>query len=205
MHVSQLTLYIGAVFILAIAPGPDNIQVLVRGISQGRMAGFVAACGFAFGVIFHTTIAAVGLAAVLRASPVAFQMIKYAGAAYLFWIGIKSWRSGSLSVAGNAPKKSLWLVFRQCVIGNMLNPKVTLFFLVFLPQFVQKNGPSPAIQMMILGGIFMMMAFLVFSTIGIFAGTVGAWLKRNPKAGVWLDRLAGTTFIGVGLKVAFGD
>ena len=74
MHVSQLTLYIGAVFILAIAPGPDNIQVLVRGISQGRMAGFVAACGFAFGVIFHTTIAAVGLAAVLRASPVAFQI-----------------------------------------------------------------------------------------------------------------------------------
>lgn len=205
MHASQLGLYIATVFILAIAPGPDNIQVLVRGISQGRMAGFVAACGFAFGVIFHTTIAAIGLAAVLRASHLAFMLIKYTGAAYLIWIGIKSMRGGALSLASDAPKKSLWLVFRQCVIGNVLNPKVTLFFLVFLPQFVQSNGPRPAVQMMILGAIFMLMAFVVFSTIGIFAGTVGAWLKRNPRAGVWLDRLAGTTFIGLGLKVAFGD
>src|ERR1700753_1396066 len=106
MHASQLGLYIAAVFILAIAPGPDNIQVLIRGISQGRMAGFVAACGFAFGVIFHTTIAAVGLAAILRASHIAFMAIKYAGAGYLIWIGIKSFRGGALSVAGDAPKKS---------------------------------------------------------------------------------------------------
>jgi threonine/homoserine/homoserine lactone efflux protein len=199
---SYFLLFLLASLAVTIAPGPDIIQVLVRGISQGRAAGLVAACGFACGLTFHTTIASVGLAAVLRSSIIAFQAIKLAGAGYLIWIGIKAWRGGALSMAADAPHKSLSEVFRQCVIGNMLNPKVTLFFLVFLPQFVRPNGPSPALQMVGMGVVFMLETLVVFGAIGIFAGTVGAWLKRSPKAGVWLDRLAGTTFIGLGLRVA---
>jgi threonine/homoserine/homoserine lactone efflux protein len=199
-------LFLAASLAITFAPGPDNLQVLARGISQGRLAGIVAALGFACGVIFHTTLAALGIAALLRSSPLAFQAVKLAGAAYLVWIGIKALRSQGLATAHERPKQPLSTVFRQSVIGNMLNPKVTLFFIVFLPQFVDPYGAqSVMLQMFELGGVFMLQTVVVFSIFGFCAGMIGAWLKRRPRAGVWLDRLAGMTFIALGIRVALKD
>ena len=199
-------LFLAASVAITIAPGPDNLQVLARGISQGRAAGLVAALGFAAGISFHTTLAALGVAALLKSSPIAFEAVKLAGVAYLVWIGIKSIRSKGLSTAHERPTQPLAVVFRQSVIGNMLNPKVTLFFIVFLPQFVNPHGAqSVVLQMFELGGVFMLQTVVVFSVFGIAAGMIGAYLKRRPRVGVWLDRLAGATFIGLGIRVALRD
>ncbi|GAB7539286.1 LysE family translocator [Burkholderia sp. 3C] len=166
----------------------------------------MSALGFAAGVMFHTTLAAFGVAALLRSSPVAFHILKFAGAAYLIWIGIKALRSQGLATADARAPQPLLTIFRQSVIGNMLNPKVTLFFVVFLPQFVDVGGAQPvSLQMFELGLLFMAQAAVVFSVFGLCAGLLGAWLKRRPRAGVWLDRLAGATFIGLGLRIAFKD
>jgi threonine/homoserine/homoserine lactone efflux protein len=199
-------LFLAASVAITMAPGPDNLQVLARGISQGRAAGLVAALGFAAGISFHTTLAALGVAALLKSSPIAFEAVKLAGVAYLVWIGIKSIRSKGLSTAHERPTQPLAVVFRQSVIGNMLNPKVTLFFIVFLPQFVNPHGAqSVVLQMFELGGVFMLQTVVVFSVFGIAAGMIGAYLKRRPRVGVWLDRLAGATFIGLGIRVALRD
>ncbi|WP_414450973.1 LysE family translocator [Burkholderia sp. 22PA0099] len=199
-------LFLATSVAITVAPGPDNLQVLARGISQGRAAGLVSALGFAAGVMFHTTLAAFGVAALLRSSPVAFHILKFAGAAYLIWIGIKALRSQGLATADARAPQPLLTIFRQSVIGNMLNPKVTLFFVVFLPQFVDVGGVQPvSLQMFELGLLFMAQAAVVFSVFGLCAGLLGAWLKRRPRAGVWLDRLAGATFIGLGLRIAFKD
>jgi threonine/homoserine/homoserine lactone efflux protein len=199
-------LFLAASIAITVAPGPDNLQVLARGISQGRAAGLVAALGFAAGISFHTTLAALGVAALLKSSPMAFEAVKLAGAAYLIWIGIKAIRSKGLSSAHERPGQPLAVVFRQSVIGNLLNPKVTLFFIVFLPQFVNPHGgQSVMLQMFELGGVFMLQTVVVFSVFGVAAGMIGAYLKRRPKVGVWLDRLAGATFIGLGIRVAFKD
>ncbi|WP_186200372.1 LysE family translocator [Burkholderia gladioli] len=199
-------LFLAASIAITVAPGPDNLQVLARGISQGRAAGLVAALGFSAGVLFHTTLAAFGVAALLRSSPVAFHILKFAGAAYLVWIGIKALRSQGLATADTRAPQPLATIFRQSVIGNMLNPKVTLFFVVFLPQFVDVHGgQAVSLQMLELGVLFMLQAAVVFSIFGLGAGVLGAWLKRRPRAGVWLDRLAGATFIGLGLRIALKD
>jgi threonine/homoserine/homoserine lactone efflux protein len=202
----NFALFLATSIAITFAPGPDNLQVLARGISQGRAAGLVAALGFAAGITFHTTLAALGIAAVLRSSPVAFQILKLAGAAYLIWIGIKALRSQGLAAAGDRPRQPLSTVFRQSVLGNIMNPKVTLFFVVFLPQFVDPHGAQAVtLQMLELGLLFMLQTVVVFSIFGLCAGTIGGWLKRRPRAGVWLDRLAGATFIAIGIRVALRD
>ncbi|WP_213297685.1 LysE family translocator [Paraburkholderia sacchari] len=202
----NFALFLATSLAITFAPGPDNLQVLARGISQGRAAGLVAALGFAAGVTFHTTLAALGIAAVLRSSPLAFQILKLAGAAYLVWIGVKALRSQGLAAAGDRPRQPLSTIFRQSVLGNVMNPKVTLFFVVFLPQFVDTHGAqSVTLQMLELGLVFMAQTVVVFSLFGLCAGTIGGWLKRRPRAGVWLDRLAGITFIAIGIRVALRD
>ncbi|RKT25987.1 threonine/homoserine/homoserine lactone efflux protein [Paraburkholderia sp. RAU2J] len=199
-------LFLATSIAITVAPGPDNLQVLARGISQGRAAGLVAALGFAAGITFHTTLAALGVAALLRSSPLAFEAIKLAGAAYLVWIGIKALRSQGLATAHQRAPQPLMTVFRQSVLGNLLNPKVTLFFVVFLPQFVQPHGAqSITVQMLELGVLFMLQTVVVFSLFGVCAGIIGGWLKRRPRVGVWLDRLAGATFIAIGIRVALRD
>lgn len=202
----NLPLFLAASIAVTAAPGPDNLQVLARGISQGRAAGLVAALGFAAGLTFHTTLAAFGIAALLRSSPLAFEIVKIAGGLYLIWIGIKALTSAGLASAHERPPQPLSAVFRQSVVGNMMNPKVTLFFVVFLPQFVDPSGTQRvAVQMVELGVIFMLQTLAIFSVFGVFAGALGTWLKRRPRVGVWLDRLAGATFIALGLRVALRD
>ena len=192
--------------LLAIAPGPDIIYVLARGVSQGARAGFAAALGFATGCIFHTVLAAVGIAALIRSSELAFDLVRYAGAAYLVWIGVQALRHrASFSIEGAREAKALATIYRQSVIGNVLNPKVTLFFLAFLPQFVNAQAGNVGLQMALLGAIFMALTVVIFGAVAVFSGWIGAWIRRKPVIGERLNLLAGITFIALGIRVALPD
>ena len=202
----DIALFLVASALLTIAPGPDIIYVLTRGISQGPKAGIAAALGFASGCVFHTVLAAVGIAAIIRSSDVAFDVVRYAGAAYLIWIGIQALRHrSSFSIEGASDAKALATIYRQSVIGNMLNPKVTLFFLAFLPQFVNTQVGHVGWQMALLGVIFMVQTAVIFSAVALFSGWLGAWIRRKPAIGERLNVFAGITFIALGIRVALPD
>ena len=202
----DLALFLVASALLTIAPGPDIVYVLTRGIAQGRQAGLAAALGFATGCIFHTLLAALGVAALIRSSPVAFDVVRYAGAAYLIWIGIQAIRYRSaFSMAEGGETKALRTIFRQSVVGNALNPKVTLFFLSFLPQFVNTGAGNVGWQLALLGVVFMVQAAVIFSAIAVFSGWIGARVRRNPAIGSRLNLFAGFTFIALGVRVAMPD
>ena len=202
----DIGLFLVASALLTIAPGPDIIYVLTRGIAQGTRAGIAAALGFASGCIFHTVLAAVGIAALIRASDLAFNLVRYAGAAYLVWIGIQALRHrSSFSVEGAGDRRALGAIYRQSVIGNMLNPKVTLFFLAFLPQFVNMQAGHVGTQMALLGAIFMVQTIVIFGAVAIFSGWIGEWMRAKPAIGTRLNVFAGLTFIALGIRVALPD
>jgi len=203
----DIGLFIAASVLLALAPGPDIVYVLTRSIAQGRKAGLAAAAGFATGCIFHTLLAVLGIAALIRSSPVAFDVVRYAGAAYLVWIGIQALRhASSFSLAQDGGDvKALATIFRQSVIGNALNPKVTLFFLSFFPQFVNTEAGHLGWQMGLLGVVFMLVTIVVFGAVAYFAGAIGNWVRRTPAIGTRLNVFAGLTFIGLGIRVALPD
>ena len=202
----DIALFLAASALLAIAPGPDVIYVLTRGVSQGPRAGFAAALGFASGCIFHTLLAALGIAALIRSSDLAFDLVRYAGAAYLVWIGIQALRHRSaFSIEGTSDRKALWTIYRQSVVGNMLNPKVTLFFLAFLPQFVNSEAGNIGMQMALLGVLFMGVTVVVFGAVALFSGWIGAWVRKKPAIGERLNVFAGITFIALGIRVVLPD
>lgn len=202
----DIVLFLAASALLTIAPGPDIVYVLTRGIAQGPRAGVAAALGFATGCIFHTVLAAVGIAALIRSSELAFDLVRYAGAAYLVWIGMQALRHrASFSIEGASDARALSTIYRQSVIGNVLNPKVTLFFLAFLPQFVNAEAGHVGWQMALLGAIFMGVTIVIFSAVALFAGWIGAWIRRKPAIGERLNIFAGFTFIGLGIRVALPD
>ncbi len=202
----DIALFVVTTALLAIAPGPDVVYVLTRGIAQGRQAGLAAALGFAAGCIFHTMLAAVGVAALIRSSEVAFDLVRYAGAAYLVWIGIQAIRHrDSFAMAEAGESKALIAIFKQSVVGNMLNPKVTIFFLSFLPQFVNTEAGNAGGQMALLGVIFMLVTAVVFDAVALFSGWIGARVRRNRAIGSRLNLFAGFTFIALGIRVALPD
>ncbi len=202
----DIALFLVASALLTVAPGPDIVYVLTRGVAQGRKAGIAAALGFASGCIFHTVLAAVGIAALIRSSETAFDLVRYAGAAYLVWIGVQALRHrSSFALAAAGEKKALAAIYRQSVLGNMLNPKVTLFFLAFLPQFVDMRAGHAGLQMALLGALFMVQTVVIFGAVAIFAGWIGAWMRRKPAIGERLNLFAGLTFIALGIRVALPD
>lgn len=199
----DIWLFLAAAATVTLAPGPDNVYVLTRGITQGKKAGLVATFGFGSGLIFHTLLAVFGFAAMIKASPVAYDLIRYAGAAYLIYLGVRTLRSGTVvhpdvSGAWVAPRK----IYLQSVIANILNPKVTLFFIAFLPQFVNLQAGHVAAQMLLLAGLFILVTLCIFGSIAFFSGIVGAYLQRNAAASLYLNRLAGCAFIGLGIRIA---
>ncbi|VCU69091.1 Leucine efflux protein [Pigmentiphaga humi] len=201
---ADLLLFLSLSVGVTVAPGPDNLQVLARSLSQGRAAGIAAALGFASGCLFHTMLAVLGVAALLKASPLAFDAIRLAGAAYLLWLAVQVLRNrGGFSPASGPLPLGRWRIFGQSVLANMLNPKVTLFFLVFLPQFVSPWAGHPDLQMFWLGVLFMLQAAVVFCLIAWFAGMLGEVLRRRPQVGVWLDRLAGVIFLFLAVRIVW--
>lgn len=200
---SQALAFLAAALVLTATPGPDNLMVLGMGMSRGRRAGVAFGLGCALGCLSHTLLAVVGVSALVAASPLAFGLLKAVGGAYLVWMGVQAWRHAGRVAPGSATGAARWLtrLFGQGLVANAINPKVVLFFLAFLPQFVQPaQGPVP-LQLGLLGLLFTAQAALLFGALGWFSGSVGAWLNRRPAVGPWLDRLAGTVFVGLGLRM----
>ncbi|CAN5582302.1 LysE family translocator [soil metagenome] len=200
----NLALFLTASLALIVTPGPDMVYVVTRGVAQGRRVGLVSAWGACSGLVFHTALAAAGLSALLRSSATAFMAVKYVGAAYLIYLGVKAFLSReSFSVAGGAvPKAGLWKVFFQGVASNVLNPKIALFFLAFLPQFVHPATGSAASQMLALGLTFTLLALVIFNVIAYFSGTLGEVLGKKPAFANALRWFTGSVLVGLGLRLA---
>jgi threonine/homoserine/homoserine lactone efflux protein len=202
---TNLMLFITASWALIVAPGPDLLYVLTRGLTQGRLAGLLSALGVCSGILVHTFAAAFGLAALLQTSALAFMVVKYVGAAYLVYLGIKALRDKSgLSAPREGKPMSFQKVLWQGFLSNVFNPKVALFFLAFLPQFVMP-GEGAAVQMLMLGGLFVVMTLAFTSLVGFFAGGLGRWLAGRRGVANTLRWLTGGVFIGLGVRLAFTE
>ena len=194
--------FLGAAVLITISPGPDNLMVLSVGMTRGRLRGMAFGIGCALGCLSHTLLATLGVGALIKASPLAFGALKVLGGAYLIWLGIGALRSrGGARVEGALPDESLGKLFAKGLFANMINPKVVLFFLSFLPQFVVAERGDAGWQTAQLGVLFTLQAVVLFSTLGYFSGAVGAWVNRTPAAGKWMDRIAGAIFVGLGLRL----
>jgi threonine/homoserine/homoserine lactone efflux protein len=202
---AQILPFLLTAVLLTATPGPDNLMVLSVGASKGRRLGMAFGLGCATGCLSHTVLAALGVSAVLAASPVAFIALRWAGGAYLIWLGIGALRSrggvGLPAAAADAAGDSEARQFAKGVLANAINPKVVLFFLSFLPQFVVPSQGDVPLQMAVLGVVFTLQAAVLFGALGWFAGGIGQWLQRRPRAGLWLDRVSGVVFVGLGLRM----
>src|SRR5258708_2157306 len=195
--------FLFAAFMLNIAPGPDMLYVIGRSVGQGRKAGIVSSLGVFVGCWAHILAAAVGIAALLRSSPLAFNVVRYAGAAYLIYLGIRMIVKRSNLSAQQLKPESLVSIFRQGVITNVLNPKVAIFFLAFLPQFIDAHRGSVALQIVILGLIFNIGGTLVNLAVSYAGGTLGGLLRRNEQFARLQQWFTGLAFIGLGLRLAW--
>ncbi|MGM9484697.1 LysE family translocator [Roseateles sp. NT4] len=200
---AQILAFLATAIVLTATPGPDNLMVLSMGMSRGRRAGIAFGLGCALGCLSHTLLAVIGVSALVAASPLAFTLLKVAGGVYLVWMGVQAWRhAGAVRVGGEAGDATpLRQLFLKGLVANAINPKVVLFFLSFLPQFVVASQGQMEWQLGLLGLLFTAQAVVLFGLLGYFSGSVGAWLNRRPNAGLWLDRLAGTVFIGLGVRM----
>ena len=199
----QLTGFLLAAVLITATPGPDNLMVLGLGISRGRLQGMVFGLGCALGCLSHTLLAVLGVSALIAASPWAFSWLKIGGGLYLLWLGWQALRSrgGAQVGAVQTPEEPLMRLFFKGVLANAINPKVVLFFLSFLPQFVVAERGDVPLQMAVLGLLFTLQAAVLFVSLGYFAGAIGQRLNRRPRTGLWLDRIAGAVFVALGLRL----
>ena len=203
---ASLALFMTATLALNLAPGPDMLYVSTRSLTQGRRAGVISALGIGAGTVVHTVAIASGLAALLRALPLAYEIVRFAGAAYLIWLGMQALR-GKAGPASSKPldRASEWAVFRQGAITNILNPKVALFFLAFLPQFVDPARGSVALQIVVLGCLFNTSGTIVNIAVAHLAASAGRWLGARGHVERIFRWLTASVFIGLGLRLALGD
>ena len=202
----NLVLFLTASLVVIVAPGPDNILVLTRGISQGRKAAMASAAGASLGLVCHSLFAAAGLSALLAQSALAFAVMKYAGATYLIYLGAKALLSGEgFAASGEDRVMSLWSVFAQGVASNVMNPKIAAFFLAYLPQFADPTTGSMAPQLLLLGLAFALLTWLIFSVLGYFSGSLGDLLGRRPRLSDVLRWFTGGVFIALGLRLALPE
>lgn len=184
---------------MAISPGPDNVYVLTQSITNGTSYGLATTAGLISGCIVHTTLVAFGISAVLLASETAFNGIKIAGAAYLMYLAFKVYKAGNtlmITTAG-AAKKSHFQLFKQGVIMNILNPKVTIFFMAFFPAFLWNTSENTVLQFYILGALFMLISFMIFAAIALLSGRISVFLQKQKGAGVFFKWLQITVFVGI--------
>jgi threonine/homoserine/homoserine lactone efflux protein len=200
-----LAVFMAAGLALNVTPGPDMLYVAARSTAEGRRAGIVSALGIGAGTLVHITALALGLSAVLAAVPVVYDVVRFAGAAYLVWLGVRALLRPSAAPAETAITPApLGAVFRQGVITNVLNPKVALFFLAFLPQFVDPARGSAAAQIVALGLLFDTSGTIVNALVAIAASRAGGVLRRG-RAGHVLQRVTGGVFVLLGARLALAS
>jgi len=197
-------LFLSAAILLNIAPGPDMIYLISKTMSQGKRVGFASILGLGTGALIHTLFVSLGISAIISTSVVVFKIIKYTGAAYLFYLGIKALLSGGLKFKENKKKEgnsSFFKSFSQAVIIDVTNPKVALFFIAFLPQFYRDNGTSKVAQFMTLGLIIILIGFIVETLIVLLSDKIAHLLKKKPIISRVLDKVFGTVLIGLGIRL----
>ena len=204
MEWSNFALFFAASWMLIITPGPDMIYVITRGISQGRKAGMISAIGVTLGILVHTIFAACGLAIILRTSALAFLAVKFAGAGYLIYLGVKTITDKSdFKFNRDRPKDGIRKIFVQGILSNVLNPKIALFFLAFLPQFVNPGHGSASIQMVYLGLMFALFGIVFLVLLGYFSGGIGLWLSNKQNFSDKIRWFTGSVLIALGFRLAF--
>lgn len=198
-----LSAFLLASVVLAVTPGPAVVYIVARSLSQGRRAGLVSVAGVALGNFGNALAASLGLATLFAVSAAAFTVVKYAGAAYLVYLGIRMWRDTSApAVIAPLAGKAAWRIFRDSFVVALLNPKTTLFFAAFLPQFLSP-GDAPILQSIALGTIFVAIAALTDSAYALAAGQIAGKLRAHPDLQNRGRFVGGLTFIGLGLFTAF--
>jgi len=206
----HLWLFIVSGLLLNITPGPDSLFIMARSATQGWRAGFVACWGIGSGVFVHVFAAALGLSALLAASATAFTVVKVIGAAYLVWIGIGMLRQRAAAATDDAeataPRALRYRdIFRQGFLTNALNPKVALFFLAFVPQFIAPDAHSKPLAFIVLGVIFDVNGMLWCHALALFTAFASARLKVGRSVGPWLDRTMGAVFVALGARLALAS
>jgi threonine/homoserine/homoserine lactone efflux protein len=192
--------------IVVLIPGTGVVFTVSTGIMQGRKASLFAALGCTAGILPHLLATVLGLAAILHASALAFQTLKYAGVAYLLYLAYATWKDkAAFTIDESAPTSSSVRLMVKAFLLNILNPKLTIFFLAFLPQFVQPNASSPLAQLLVLSGIFMAMTFAVFVIYGFLAHGFRQIVIESPRVQSWLRRSFAAAFAGLGLNLALSE
>ncbi|KAA3621793.1 MAG: LysE family translocator [Flavobacterium sp.] len=200
--IEALYLFSLATVALAISPGPDNIYVLTQSLTNGARSGIATTAGLISGCIVHTTLLAFGVSVIITTSPVLFYSIKIFGACYLLYLAWKVYKSDAkLVIDGKAPKKSYRQLFVQGVIMNLVNPKVLIFFLAFFPAFLWDESGNTVLQFYILGLTFMLISFLVFSSIALLAGGISSYLLTHKNTGFVLKWLQILVFTGIAVYI----
>jgi threonine/homoserine/homoserine lactone efflux protein len=200
---AALAVFSVASLALLVVPGPSVLYIVTRSITQGRMAGVVSVLGVHVGTTVHIAAAALGLSALLMRSVVAFNVVKYAGAAYLIYLGIRKLReSDDRDTFGKVPKQSLGRIFRQGIIVNVLNPKTALFFFAFLPQFVDVQNGSPRLQMIVLGLVFIGLGILSDGTYALVSSVLGDRLRSSERFARRQRLFSGGVYVGLGVTAA---
>ncbi len=198
--------FLGASVLLTLAPGPDNIFVVTQGISRGRKAAVITALGMCSGLSVHTTAAALGISAIFYSSALAFCAVKYAGAAYLMYLAWKAIQDrNALKLNNTVNRLSGFALFRRGFIMNTLNPKVALFFLAFLPQFVSGNSQHVVMEMIFLGLIFMVQSVVIFTAIGVLSGQIGNYLLKKPRLARKFSWATAGIFAAIGVRLALAE
>lgn len=192
--------------LLGLAPGPDNLFVLTQSALRGKVAGLSVTLGLCTGLVGHTAAVALGLAALLARSPSAFRTLKFCGAAYLLWLAWQAFGASSTGTkAAQVKRLNGWQLYLRGIVMNITNPKVSIFFLAFLPQFADPARGSLSLQILLLGGVFIAATIMVFSGIALLAGFLGELLSRSATAQRTLNRSAGAVFIALALKLVLNE
>ncbi|WID97875.1 LysE family translocator [Bosea vestrisii] len=192
--------------IIVASPGTGAIYTIAAGLTRGAKASVLASFACTLGIVPHLLAAMMGLAALLHASALAFEIVKYAGVAYLLWMAWQTLKEqGALSVETKADKRSAWRVLVDGIAINVLNPKLSIFFVAFLPQFIAANEASPMARMLELSGVFMAMTFIVFALYGLFAAAMRDKVVSRPAVMAWLRRTFAAAFVALGAKLALTE
>lgn len=201
-----LLLFISASLALAVAPGPDNLFVLSQSALFGSRSGLLVTLGLCTGLLLHIAAATLGVAAIFQTSPLAFNLLKAVGAAYLVLLAVQAFRAGAAGLeVGSHSSSGVRALYFRGIIMNVTNPKVALFFLAFLPQFTDGARGSVALQMLLLGSFFMVSTLLVFGAVACFAGFLGDRLQRSGALQKTLNRVAGAIFIGLAVRLLVAE
>ena len=204
MNETQLILFIITSLVVIITPGQDMVLVLSRGVTQGSKAGVATAAGVSVGLIGHTLLTAFGMGALLMASEMVFSAIKYIGAAYLIYLGIQLLFSKTKQLGfRDGTATPLSRLFLTGAFSNISNPKVTIFYFAYLPQFISSDVANPLPLLLMLGVGFSLLTFLVKGTVGYMSGRFSAWLRSRPAVLKWINKTSGTVLLGLGVKLAF--